>query len=61
MDALMRDSVLRLYRSAVRMGEEWEPGLAKMIAPGLVFWGSRDPACPVEFAASWAGPSGRNT
>ncbi|UBU09104.1 alpha/beta fold hydrolase [Nonomuraea gerenzanensis] len=49
-DAPMRDSVLKLYRSAVRMGAEWEPDLAKLTAPALVIWGSRDPACPVEFA-----------
>ena len=49
-DAPMKDSILKLYRSAVRMGGEWEPGLARMTAPGLVFWGARDPACQVEFA-----------
>ncbi|GAA3467460.1 alpha/beta fold hydrolase [Nonomuraea roseola] len=50
MDALMKESILKLYRSALRMGSEWEPDLAKMTAPGLVFWGSRDAACQVEFA-----------
>ncbi|MGW3350889.1 alpha/beta fold hydrolase [Nonomuraea rubra] len=49
-DAPMKDSILRLYRSALRMGAEWEPELAKVTAPSLVIWGSRDPACPVAFA-----------
>jgi hypothetical protein len=29
---------------------EWEPGLANITFPGLVFWGKLDPACPIEFA-----------
>ncbi|NJP88620.1 alpha/beta hydrolase [Nonomuraea sp. FMUSA5-5] len=49
-DEPMKDSILRLYRSALTMGAEWEPELAKVSAPCLVIWGSRDPACPVEFA-----------
>ncbi|MER7938103.1 MULTISPECIES: alpha/beta hydrolase [unclassified Streptomyces] len=48
-DDVMKDSVLRLYRSAVTMGKEWEPGLADVAAPCLVFWGARDPACQLEF------------
>lgn len=49
-DPLMRDCILRLYRSAVNVGAEWEPGLAKIRSPGLVLWGELDPACPVAFA-----------
>lgn len=49
-DPLMKDCILRLYRSAVTVGREWEPGLAKVTSPGLVFWGVSDPACPIEFA-----------
>ncbi|GAA2829895.1 alpha/beta fold hydrolase [Nonomuraea rubra] len=49
-DEAMKDSILRLYRSALHMGAEWEPELAEMAAPALVFWGARDPACQVEFA-----------
>lgn len=48
-DGPMRDSILRLYRSAVTMGAEWEPDLAQVSAPSLVFWGASDPACPIEF------------
>ncbi|ANS69760.1 oxidoreductase [Streptomyces lincolnensis] len=48
-DGPMKDSILRLYRSAVTMGAEWEPALAQVSAPSLVFWGASDPACPIEF------------
>ncbi|MFE1265419.1 alpha/beta fold hydrolase [Streptomyces albogriseolus] len=48
----MKDSILRLYRSAVTVGAEWETDLAKATAPGLVFWGALDPACQIEFADS---------
>ncbi|WP_262495986.1 hypothetical protein [Nonomuraea sp. SYSU D8015] len=39
----MKDSILKLYRPAVRTGGEWEPDLSRMTAPGLVFRGARDP------------------
>ncbi|AZP14977.1 alpha/beta hydrolase [Streptomyces aquilus] len=48
-DGTMKDSILRLYRSAVTMGTEWEPALSNVTAPALVFWGERDPACQIEF------------
>ena len=49
MDERMKDSILKLYRSAVTVGAEWEPDLANVQAPSLVFWGALDPACQVEF------------
>ncbi|MFC4610415.1 alpha/beta fold hydrolase [Streptomyces maoxianensis] len=49
-DGSMRDSILKLYRSAVTVGAEWEPGLANVSAPCLVLWGTLDPACPIAFA-----------
>jgi pimeloyl-ACP methyl ester carboxylesterase len=48
-DGTMKDAILRLYRSALTMGAEWEPGLSAVSAPCLVFWGALDPACQVEF------------
>ncbi|MFJ3671168.1 alpha/beta fold hydrolase [Streptomyces sp. NPDC090106] len=48
-DEPMTDSVLKLYRSAITMGAEWEPGLSAVSAPCLVFWGALDPACQIEF------------
>ena len=50
MDERMKDCILRLYRSAIKVGSEWEPGLADITSPGLVFWGVSDTACPVKFA-----------
>lgn len=49
-DEPMKDCILRLYRSAVHVGSEWEPGLANVTAPSLVFWGAEDPAVPIAFA-----------
>jgi hypothetical protein len=50
MDETMRQCILRLYRSAVTVGREWQPGLAKITSPGLVFWGIHDIPCPVRFS-----------
>lgn len=54
MDGTMKDSILKLYRSAETVGAEWEPDLADVSAPSLVFWGALDPACPVEFGEKLA-------
>ncbi|MEV7885853.1 alpha/beta fold hydrolase [Streptomyces sp. NPDC002817] len=53
-DGPMKHSVLRLYRSALTMGADWEPALANLSAPALVFWGALDPACQVEFGEKLA-------
>lgn len=51
MDATMKDCILRLYRSAINVGAEWQDSLANItVSPGLVFWGQSDQPCPVEFA-----------
>ena len=42
-DETMKRSILALYRSGVRVGAEWEHGLARIGAPGLVLWGADDP------------------
>jgi len=49
-DDTMKQSILRLYRSAVNVGAEWQPDLKNASSPGLVFWGEKDSACPVSFA-----------
>ena len=47
-DATMKRSILALYRSGVRVGAEWEHGLARVGGRGLVLWGANDPyAAPV--------------
>jgi len=43
MDALMKDCILKLYRSAVDVAAEWESGLANIKSPGLILWGEQDP------------------
>ncbi|MFJ9034027.1 alpha/beta fold hydrolase [Streptomyces sp. NPDC102274] len=53
-DEPMKDSILRLYRSALTMGAEWEPALSQVSAPCLVFWGVLDPACQIEFGEKLA-------
>jgi pimeloyl-ACP methyl ester carboxylesterase len=57
-DATMRDSILRLYRSGVTVGSEWEPALSSIRSPGLVFWGVDDKPCPVEYADELAQATG---
>ena len=49
-DSTMGDCILRLYRSAIDVGAEWQGALHNISRPGLVFWGQRDSACPVQFA-----------
>lgn len=49
-DATYKDSVLRLYRSAVHVGAQWEPGLKGITSPTLIFWGAEDPSTPALFA-----------
>ncbi len=49
-DAKMGECILRLYRSAISVGAEWQPDLQKVRSSGLVFWGAHDSACPVAFA-----------
>lgn len=58
MDETMKDCILKLYRSAVRVGDEWQPDLSMVTAPGLVFWGKHDTACPVDFAYRLANDTG---
>ena len=42
-DNTMKDCILKLYRSAINVGAEWEKDLARIAAPGLVLWGDEDP------------------
>ena len=38
-----KDCILALYRSAVKVGEEWQPGLEQIELPSMVIWGRHDP------------------
>jgi pimeloyl-ACP methyl ester carboxylesterase len=44
-----KDTILRLYRSAVHIGREWQPDLERQTVPALVLWGRTDPYVPLEF------------
>jgi pimeloyl-ACP methyl ester carboxylesterase len=49
-DARMKECILGLYRSAVRVGAEWEEDVARITRPGLVLWGRDDPYVAPRFA-----------
>ena len=49
-DDLMKDCILKLYRSATEVGKEWQPDTEKIDSPGLLIWGGKDPYMQVEFA-----------
>jgi pimeloyl-ACP methyl ester carboxylesterase len=53
-DDRMKAAVLPLYRSAVKVGEEWGPALDNMQRPGLLIWGGKDPYMGLEFAQKMA-------
>jgi pimeloyl-ACP methyl ester carboxylesterase len=38
----MKLSILKLYRSATQIGEDWDPGERGRERPGLIFWGRDD-------------------
>lgn len=57
-DATMKRSILALYRSAVHVGAEWEPGLARIKSPGLVLWGADDPYAAPTFGGRLATRTG---
>jgi pimeloyl-ACP methyl ester carboxylesterase len=49
-DDRMKSCILRLYRSAVHVGEEWEDGVARITRPALILWGRDDPYVTPRFA-----------
>ena len=49
-DARMKTCILGLYRSAVKVGEEWEDGVAQIRRPALVLWAREDPFVAPQFA-----------
>jgi pimeloyl-ACP methyl ester carboxylesterase len=57
-DATMKASILGLYRSGVRVGAEWEHGLARVGARGLVLWGADDPYAAPVFGSRLASRTG---
>ena len=57
-DATMKASILALYRSGVRVGAEWEHGLARVGARGVVLWGADDPYAAPVFGSRLASRTG---
>jgi pimeloyl-ACP methyl ester carboxylesterase len=53
-DATMKACILSLYRSAINVGQEWEPDLTNVPAKGLVLWGENDPYAATEFGTRLA-------
>jgi len=49
-DEPMKRCILRLYRSAIHVGEEWEDGVAAITRPALILWGRDDPYVTSRFA-----------
>lgn len=49
-DDRMKECVLGLYRSAMRVGEEWEDDVARIDRPALVLWSRDDPFVAPRFA-----------
>jgi pimeloyl-ACP methyl ester carboxylesterase len=49
-DATMKDCILKLYRSAVHVGAEWQPDVEKIKRPALILWSKDDPYVAPRFA-----------
>ena len=49
-DERMKECILGLYRSAVRVGEEWEDDVACISRPALILWSRDDPYVAPRFA-----------
>lgn len=49
-DATMKACILGLYRSAVRVGAEWQAGVEQVTRPALVLWSRDDPYVAPRFA-----------
>lgn len=54
----MKRAILRLYRSAVNLGEEWGTDLSGLSDRGLVIWGSRDPFVGVKLGRRFSERTG---
>ncbi len=49
-DETMRQCILRLYRSAVNVGREWQADVEKVTRPALILWAKDDPYVAPVFA-----------
>jgi len=53
-DETMKRCILALYRSAIKVGDEWQDDLQRITARGLVMWGNDDPYATPDFGARMA-------
>jgi pimeloyl-ACP methyl ester carboxylesterase len=58
LDDTMKHCILRLYRSATTVGDEWHDAVDKIERPGLVLWGRDDPYVAPEFGERLAERTG---
>jgi pimeloyl-ACP methyl ester carboxylesterase len=56
-DDTMKDCILKLYRSAINVNQDWAP-LASPVPPGLVIWGAGDPYVAARFGERLAERTG---
>jgi pimeloyl-ACP methyl ester carboxylesterase len=49
-DDRMKQCILKLYRSAVNVGREWQAGVEKVTRPALILWSKDDPYVAPVFA-----------
>jgi pimeloyl-ACP methyl ester carboxylesterase len=56
-DDAMKDCILKLYRSATRVAEDWTP-LSAPVPPGLVIFGADDPYVPPVYGERLAARTG---
>jgi pimeloyl-ACP methyl ester carboxylesterase len=49
-DATMKACILKLYRSAVRVGAEWQADVGRVTRPALILWSKDDPYVGPRFA-----------
>ncbi len=54
----MRNSILKLYRSARTAGTDWSAEVSNLPARGLVFWGEDDPYVPTWVAEKFCAHTG---
>jgi pimeloyl-ACP methyl ester carboxylesterase len=57
-DDTMKDCILKLYRSAVNVGKEWDTELSNIPPKGLLIWGADDPYMAISYADGLARRTG---
>ncbi|WP_438728695.1 alpha/beta fold hydrolase [Parasphingorhabdus sp. DH2-15] len=53
-DKVMKSAILKLYRSAKTMADDWGNDLTRLSKKGLLLWGADDPFVPLETALAFS-------